>query len=192
MAVRGGYLLQLGQVPYREAWDLQRSLAGAVSQGAVPDHGDPARAPAGGHARARRDRTRAPRGATPSTSQRRARIDDRNTLRSGKSTFQGPSTSSCCSRHRATRRTGTCLGSASSRGERDHRRCSSRITVSGHGALRDSLRRASAEDPRLRDTGPARAAAGTRPTAIALPGFEPLAQLLQEPAGVRAVDEPVS
>src|SRR5205823_13541108 len=31
------YLLQLGQVPYREAWDLQRALAGAVSQGAVPD-----------------------------------------------------------------------------------------------------------------------------------------------------------
>ena len=36
-AARGGYLLQLGQVPYREAWDLQRALAGAVSQGAVPD-----------------------------------------------------------------------------------------------------------------------------------------------------------
>jgi lipoyl(octanoyl) transferase len=35
--VRGAYLLQLGQVPYREAWDLQRSLAGAVSQGAIPD-----------------------------------------------------------------------------------------------------------------------------------------------------------
>jgi lipoyl(octanoyl) transferase len=34
---RGGYVLQLGQVPYREAWDLQRSLAGAVSQGAIPD-----------------------------------------------------------------------------------------------------------------------------------------------------------
>jgi lipoyl(octanoyl) transferase len=34
---RGGYVMQLGQVPYREAWDLQRSLAGAVSQGAVPD-----------------------------------------------------------------------------------------------------------------------------------------------------------
>jgi lipoyl(octanoyl) transferase len=31
------YLLQLGQVPYREAWELQRSLAGAVSQGAIPD-----------------------------------------------------------------------------------------------------------------------------------------------------------
>jgi lipoyl(octanoyl) transferase len=29
--------MQLGSVPYREAWDLQRSLAGAVSQGAVPD-----------------------------------------------------------------------------------------------------------------------------------------------------------
>jgi len=34
---RGGYLLQLGVVPYREAWELQRSLAGAVSQGAIPD-----------------------------------------------------------------------------------------------------------------------------------------------------------
>ncbi len=33
----GAYLLQLGEVPYREAWDLQRSLAGAVSQGAIPD-----------------------------------------------------------------------------------------------------------------------------------------------------------
>ncbi len=35
--MRGAYLLQLGQVPYVEAWDLQRSLAGAVSQGAIPD-----------------------------------------------------------------------------------------------------------------------------------------------------------
>jgi lipoyl(octanoyl) transferase len=34
---RGAYLMQLGLVPYREAWDLQRSLAGAVSQGAIPD-----------------------------------------------------------------------------------------------------------------------------------------------------------
>jgi lipoate-protein ligase B len=34
---RGGYVMQLGQVPYQEAWDLQRSLAGAVSQGAIPD-----------------------------------------------------------------------------------------------------------------------------------------------------------
>jgi lipoyl(octanoyl) transferase len=34
---RSGYLLQLGQVPYRDAWDLQRSIAGAVSQGAIPD-----------------------------------------------------------------------------------------------------------------------------------------------------------
>src|SRR6266566_2581172 len=33
----GGYLLQLGEVPYLEAWELQRSLAGAVSQGAIPD-----------------------------------------------------------------------------------------------------------------------------------------------------------
>src|SRR5712691_2156069 len=34
---RGAYLLDLGLVPYREAWDLQRSLAGAVTQGAIPD-----------------------------------------------------------------------------------------------------------------------------------------------------------
>jgi lipoyl(octanoyl) transferase len=31
------YLMQLGAVPYREAWDLQRSLAAAVSQGTIPD-----------------------------------------------------------------------------------------------------------------------------------------------------------
>jgi lipoyl(octanoyl) transferase len=34
---RGAYVLDLEVVPYREAWDLQRSLAGAVSQGAIPD-----------------------------------------------------------------------------------------------------------------------------------------------------------
>jgi lipoyl(octanoyl) transferase len=33
----GAYVLELGLVPYREAWDLQRSLAGAVSQGAIPE-----------------------------------------------------------------------------------------------------------------------------------------------------------
>jgi lipoyl(octanoyl) transferase len=34
---RGAYLLQLGLVPYAEAFDLQRALAGAVSQGAIPE-----------------------------------------------------------------------------------------------------------------------------------------------------------
>jgi lipoyl(octanoyl) transferase len=34
---RGGYLLNLGLVPYGEAFELQRSLAGAISQGAIPD-----------------------------------------------------------------------------------------------------------------------------------------------------------
>ena len=34
---RPGYLLSLGETPYREAWELQRSLAAAVSQGAIPD-----------------------------------------------------------------------------------------------------------------------------------------------------------
>src|SRR5436309_2961869 len=32
-----GYLMNLSVVPYLEAWELQRSLAGAVSQGAIPD-----------------------------------------------------------------------------------------------------------------------------------------------------------
>jgi lipoyl(octanoyl) transferase len=35
--VTRAYLMQLGTVPYREAWDLQRSLAAAVSQGTIPD-----------------------------------------------------------------------------------------------------------------------------------------------------------
>jgi lipoyl(octanoyl) transferase len=34
---RGGYVMHLGTVPYGEALALQRALAGAVSQGAVPD-----------------------------------------------------------------------------------------------------------------------------------------------------------
>jgi lipoyl(octanoyl) transferase len=34
---RGGYILHLGPTPYSEAFDLQRSLAGAVSQGAIPE-----------------------------------------------------------------------------------------------------------------------------------------------------------
>jgi lipoyl(octanoyl) transferase len=34
---RPGYLMNLGTVPYAEAWELQRALAGAVSQGAIPD-----------------------------------------------------------------------------------------------------------------------------------------------------------
>jgi lipoyl(octanoyl) transferase len=34
---RPAYLLNLGQTPYLEAWELQRSLAAAVQQGAIPD-----------------------------------------------------------------------------------------------------------------------------------------------------------
>jgi lipoyl(octanoyl) transferase len=34
---RPGYVLDLGLVPYREAWELQRSVATEVSQGAMPD-----------------------------------------------------------------------------------------------------------------------------------------------------------
>ena len=35
--MKGAYVMNLGLVPYREAWELQRSIAAAVSQGAVPD-----------------------------------------------------------------------------------------------------------------------------------------------------------
>jgi lipoyl(octanoyl) transferase len=35
--VKGAYVMNLGLVPYREAWELQRAVAGAVSQGAIPD-----------------------------------------------------------------------------------------------------------------------------------------------------------
>jgi len=35
--VNGAHVMNLGLVPYREAWDLQRSVAEAVSQGAIPD-----------------------------------------------------------------------------------------------------------------------------------------------------------
>jgi lipoyl(octanoyl) transferase len=35
--MRAGYLMDLRLVPYGEAFELQRSLAGAVSQGAVPE-----------------------------------------------------------------------------------------------------------------------------------------------------------
>jgi lipoyl(octanoyl) transferase len=35
--VRQGYVLQLGETPYVEAWELQRSLASGVQQGAIPD-----------------------------------------------------------------------------------------------------------------------------------------------------------
>jgi lipoyl(octanoyl) transferase len=34
---RGAYLMNLGLTDYREGWELQRSLAAAVTQGAIPD-----------------------------------------------------------------------------------------------------------------------------------------------------------
>jgi lipoyl(octanoyl) transferase len=34
---RTARLMQFGQVPYREAWDLQRAVAAAVSDGSIPD-----------------------------------------------------------------------------------------------------------------------------------------------------------
>jgi lipoyl(octanoyl) transferase len=34
---RGAYLIELGTEPYHDVWELQRALAAAVSQGAIPD-----------------------------------------------------------------------------------------------------------------------------------------------------------
>ena len=35
--MRPGHLIELGRMPYLEAWELQRSLAAAVAQGEIPD-----------------------------------------------------------------------------------------------------------------------------------------------------------
>ena len=35
--MRPGHLIELGRVPYLEAWELQRSMAAAVAQGEIPD-----------------------------------------------------------------------------------------------------------------------------------------------------------
>ena len=35
--MRPGHLIELGRMPYLEAWELQRSLAAAVAQGGIPD-----------------------------------------------------------------------------------------------------------------------------------------------------------
>ena len=80
---RYAYLLELGVVPYREAWDLQRALAGAVSQGAIPDvvvlleH--PPVVTLG--RRTETDELHVPAGAD---------VDVVETNRGGKSTFHGP------------------------------------------------------------------------------------------------------
>jgi lipoyl(octanoyl) transferase len=80
---RGAYLLELGLVPYREAWELQRSLAGAVSQGAIPETviflEHPAVVTLG--RRADEGELHIPEGAA---------VDVVETDRGGKSTFHGP------------------------------------------------------------------------------------------------------
>src|SRR6266536_1529103 len=79
----GAYLLDLGLVPYHEAWDLQRSLAGAVSQGAIPDTviflEHPPVVTLG--RRADRDELHVPEGAA---------VEVVETDRGGKSTYHGP------------------------------------------------------------------------------------------------------
>ena len=80
---RGAYLLELGLVAYREAWELQRSLAGAVSQGAIPETviflEHPAVVTLG--RRADEGELHIPEGAA---------VDVVETDRGGKSTFHGP------------------------------------------------------------------------------------------------------
>jgi lipoate-protein ligase B len=80
---QNSYLLELGETPYREAWDLQRSLAAAVSQGAIPDTvvllEHPATVTAGRRTTA--DELHLPEGAN---------ADIVETDRGGRSTYHGP------------------------------------------------------------------------------------------------------
>ena len=80
---RGAYILELGLVAYREAWDVQRALAGAVSQGAIPDTvvilEHPPVVTLG--RRSTSDELHVPAGAE---------VDVIETDRGGKSTFHGP------------------------------------------------------------------------------------------------------
>jgi lipoyl(octanoyl) transferase len=78
-----GYLLNLGETPYLEAWELQRALAGAVSQDAIPDTvvmlEHPPVITLG--RRTERDEVHVPPGAA---------VEVVETDRGGKSTFHGP------------------------------------------------------------------------------------------------------
>jgi len=78
-----GYLLNLGETPYLEAWELQRALAGAVSQDAIPDTvvmlEHPAVITLG--RRTAGDEVHVPPGAA---------VEVVETDRGGKSTFHGP------------------------------------------------------------------------------------------------------
>jgi lipoyl(octanoyl) transferase len=80
---RGAYLIELGVTPYQGAWDLQRSLAAAVSQGAIPDTvvlvEHPPTVTLG--RRAGEDELHLPEDATPEIVE---------TDRGGKSTYHGP------------------------------------------------------------------------------------------------------
>lgn len=78
-----GYLLELDVVPYEEAWDLQRSVAAAVSQGAIPDTVIMLEHPPTITLGRRTDHgeVHVPEGAT---------VDLVETNRGGKSTYHGP------------------------------------------------------------------------------------------------------
>jgi lipoyl(octanoyl) transferase len=80
---RSAYLLQLGIVGYNEAWELQRSLAAAVSQRAIPDTvillEHPPVVTLG--RRAENDELHVPEGAE---------VEVVHTDRGGKSTYHGP------------------------------------------------------------------------------------------------------
>jgi lipoyl(octanoyl) transferase len=81
--VRPGHVLNLGRVPYVEAWDLQRSLADAVRRGEIPDTvmllEHPPVITLG--RRAERSELHIPEGAE---------VDVVETDRGGKSTYHGP------------------------------------------------------------------------------------------------------
>jgi lipoyl(octanoyl) transferase len=83
VTARPGHLLNLGAVPYREAWDLQRSISAAVLRGEAPDTvlllEHPAVITLG--RRAEDDELHVPEGA---------KVEIVETDRGGKSTYHGP------------------------------------------------------------------------------------------------------
>ena len=82
--MRGAYLMNLGLVPYGEAFELQRSARGRGVAGRDPRDRDLPRAPAGRHDRAaHRDRREL---HIPED----AEVEIAETDRGGKSTFHGP------------------------------------------------------------------------------------------------------
>ena len=138
---RGAYLMNLGQVGYHEAWELQRSLAAAVGAGRDPGHGPAARASADDHAR---PADRGGRGAHPVRRLGRARrVGSRRQV-------DLPRARASSSATRSSTSTGTGATSSSTAGT-SRRRSSARSRRSGSRRLGSMASPASGSTPAAED-----------------------------------------